>query len=507
MIALGLAALAGCGAALAVAMRPRASAMEDPPAPAASRAPALSFHPANVRRLTFNGGCDELRAFTPDGRSVVFDETLDEDPFLVVMNLADRTTRRLTNPPTYDFQATVSPDGKTVAFRKSKKKALSGVYVTNLDGSGEPRLVAAGLYRPTFSRDGRSLWADDRSRIKRLEVETGAVLETLDPPAGMAPGRTSELEDGTLVAESPHYIDTPSGAVALYSPERRLKVLFTGNVEEALALTPDHRHALVSRVQAAAQPELVAVPLAGGAEVSLASGGVAPWRGMAVAPDGESMVWSTCHASVSMSVLRSDGTLTTLSSEDWNDNALAWVEGTSRIIVLSERGGHVAPWVVDRTGQTSPRRLDVVSDADDAIALAVSPDGTTLAVAIDQRGIYTTSLTGDAPARLLVSGAGYTGLSFFRDGATLLYTSRRDGRTGVVMQVAVAGGEPKPLLEKAADAVASPDGDLVAFLAGDSATASSPASTRSARRPRARSLPSSSPRTTSTPASRRTESA
>src|SRR5213079_2235366 len=95
------------------------SASPSTSAAAAATTSEPRFEPSGFHRITFDDGCEEFPSFTPDGRAVVYDGAVGADSALFVLTLADQSRRRLTTVHGWDFAASVSPDGKRVAFLRS----------------------------------------------------------------------------------------------------------------------------------------------------------------------------------------------------------------------------------------------------------------------------------------------------------------------------------------------------------------------------------------------------
>ncbi len=95
------------------------------------------------------------------------------------LDLRARTLRRLTDHPHVDFLAKISPDGRQVAFLRSRRPWVSfrdkegwDVYLTSLDGTGERRLAERG-YHPTWTADGRAVVFHRGLRVYRYDLATG----------------------------------------------------------------------------------------------------------------------------------------------------------------------------------------------------------------------------------------------------------------------------------------------------------------------------------------------
>jgi serine/threonine-protein kinase len=456
--------LAGAGFLALRRVPPKSAA--PPAASMPPAAPAPSFRPTNLRRVT-TGSCDEFPALTPDGAALVYDAEAGKSWSLFVMDLRTSAVRRLTHVEhATDYESSVSPDGQQVAFKRAAPEGQpSGVFVMDLVGKEPPRLVTPVAYRPSWSRDGRSLWVDDRTRWRRHDVETGRELERVDPPQGRLPGPLLEVEGDRLVAVFPRFQNTTSGGVGLYAPDRTLRILHEGDLETALAMTSDRAAALVAEMKAAANPELLEVPLDGRTVVSLASSGIAPRKGMTMSTDGRVLAWSTCRPIIELSSLDKTGNLVAYGSpHEWDEIALARVPNSTAWVVVSNESGSEQPWLMGPDGP--PRKIDVGPGR--VMSVAVSPDGTRLAFGIPGEGVGIASLGPTPGARMLTRGKSHADPSFTRDGKAILFTAQRDDGTYAIVSVAVDGGEPKQVLGPGARSpVASPTEDLVAYLAGD----------------------------------------
>jgi Tol biopolymer transport system component len=85
-----------------------------------------------------------MLALSPDGRSVAFtaDEQGNQDVWVYEM---DRGTKRLTLDPAVDYEPTWSPLSDSIVFN-SERNAISDLYITAADGSGQLRRLESGPY-------------------------------------------------------------------------------------------------------------------------------------------------------------------------------------------------------------------------------------------------------------------------------------------------------------------------------------------------------------------------
>jgi Tol biopolymer transport system component len=285
----------------------------------------------------------------------------------------------------------------------------------------------------------------------------------------MRPGPVDLRDGGVLVAVFPRFLDTRTGGVGIYARDRTVRMLLEGDMRDVLAIAPDGEHALVARERSDGVNELLAVPFDGSPPQSLAPSGIAPQRGLALSGDGRSVAWSTCRRIVDVAELDRSGNAEPFGpTGEWRDVGVARIPGTQSIVVVSDRGGHEQPWVVDVTHRAPPRQVDL--GPENVLYAAVSHDGRLLAYALDGFGIGVVPLDGSAPPRLLARGRGLFSPTFLRDGKTLLFTALDAQGAPRVSSIALTGdAAPVDLLEPGSRSpVACPTDDEVAYLTGES---------------------------------------
>jgi Tol biopolymer transport system component len=102
---------------------------------------------------------DQLPAYTPDGRQLVFSRCIMGDHCAIYSIRVDGTHMRALTPlrPVADLGASVSPDGRQIAFtRFGANGIIAQVYVMNADGSGAHAVTPPALEgnAPHWSPDG-----------------------------------------------------------------------------------------------------------------------------------------------------------------------------------------------------------------------------------------------------------------------------------------------------------------------------------------------------------------
>jgi Tol biopolymer transport system component len=140
---------------------------------------------SGLERLTTDGA-QWAPQFSPDGKRLA----VQTDRDIRVIELEDRTVRRLTFEPENGMSPTWSPDGRRLAFASTRNTRLE-IFTMNADGTGQQVLISmpgASVMDPRWSPDGGriafvhvpTLDEDDKSTpqpyaIYVMELETRRV--------------------------------------------------------------------------------------------------------------------------------------------------------------------------------------------------------------------------------------------------------------------------------------------------------------------------------------------
>lgn len=135
-----------------------------------------------VKQLTTDPAADEFPAWTPDGRTILYDnggsQPLDGSGFSDTQEIwsvpaAGGTPKRLTNNDQSDAMPDVAADG-TVAFWRQGE-----IWSMDLRGGHQIRLLAASdLFNPRWSPDGRTLAALRYDQSSRVSLPANLGLPT-----------------------------------------------------------------------------------------------------------------------------------------------------------------------------------------------------------------------------------------------------------------------------------------------------------------------------------------
>src|SRR5262249_51889201 len=183
--------------------------------------------------------------------------TVGPNSFVFVRTLGRDTSQQLTTGTGWDMAPAMSPDGELIAFQRIREGARS-TMVVDRQGRNPPRAIATGsMARPSWSRDGRSIWTGNNVRLERYDAASGALVETAALPAGVQALKSIELPGGALLVAMPALPGSGKAGVALLAADRTLSWLLHGDIEEVLAATSDGQRALAARVGPASTVELV----------------------------------------------------------------------------------------------------------------------------------------------------------------------------------------------------------------------------------------------------------
>ncbi len=438
------------------------------PSPQTPRAFALE----NLRRVTFEEGCEEFPWWTPDGKSIAFDAPSGKDTHVFLLDLATGQRHAITSGPGWQFAPSVAPKGDTFAYI-TMRKGENATYVANLDGSSPRRLSTTEVVRPSWSPDGAFLWLGGARGPDRVDPKTGDVNRHLVPPSGAKVLNVLELADGRVVARGMAH-EGESGLVVYPAGKDQGEWLWRADVDSVLELAPDGVSVFAARVAENGAAELWRVPLDHSPPARVAGAGLLPTKGFHLSNDGRRAVWSTCRERHDLAKLVHGQAAASLvvaphpRSNDWIDDAPSAVPGTSSLLILSSRTGRIMPCVIDTTERAPARCLDTAGLLADNPS--PSADGRWYAFDVPAKGIFVAPLDGAGPPRKLVEprqGARVEFPVFSPDGQKVYFTVIEDNAASHLEVVPFEGGTPRRfLVDGARKLTFSPRGDVGAFVLG-----------------------------------------
>ncbi len=165
-------------------------------------------------------GLNGSPAWSPDGKKLVVTLSKDGNPDIYIINLADNKLQRVTNHWSIDTEAVWMPDGKSIIYTSSRS-GKPQLYRQPVTGKSKPeRLTYEGGYNASasVSADGKSVaYVHGEGNIYRIAV------------LALATKSSRILTDGPL-DESPVY--APNNSMILFaSQEKRQAVLAAVSVD------------------------------------------------------------------------------------------------------------------------------------------------------------------------------------------------------------------------------------------------------------------------------------
>ncbi len=202
---------------------------------------------ANAHAVTPSG---LSAAWTPNGRSLVYNVMSTVQNLLLVTDLGTGAQRTLTSSRNdHDFSPAVSPDGRTVVFARDAEGGTD-MYSVPIEG-GTPRRITVGNGRanlgPSFSPDGQRLaFSSDRSGHNEVYISDldGTNQELLTSGAfGDRNFRVSPdwSPNGQMVAFSS--LNGTAGQIMIVGlKDQSMKLVTTEGKNEDPSWAPDARH-------------------------------------------------------------------------------------------------------------------------------------------------------------------------------------------------------------------------------------------------------------------------
>jgi dipeptidyl aminopeptidase/acylaminoacyl peptidase len=144
-------------------------------------------------------------AWSPDGRTLLFESTLEGKNGIYIINRDGTGLRRITTDSSANYQPNWSPDGRRIVFT-SDRAGHGDLYLMNVDGTGLTRLTtmpSGGYYQSSFSPDGKRIVFQGRpdnnltsDRVFVINVDGTGLRQLTDSSYGAEGPRWSS--DGTI---------------------------------------------------------------------------------------------------------------------------------------------------------------------------------------------------------------------------------------------------------------------------------------------------------------------
>ena len=448
-----------------------------------------------------------IPSLSPDGQHLAFAWNGGAGPhFNVYVKLAGtEESLQLTNQASIDFNPVWSPDGRYIAFCRIQKGA-TGIYVIPALGGAERRmrktLWEEQEFYEAFWSAGRLSWSPD-----------GKLLAFSDRASPDEPAFSIFLL--SLDSLEVHRLTSPLRSKGDFNPDSSPALAFVSLRSRGdfnPAFSPDGQTLAFARVSHGVQ-SIYTVPLSGGEEQRLISGGTYNW-GLAWTPDGRDIVFSRAGW------LAEDGWLWKVSLRGGEPERLQFGQGGVQPVIRGNRLAYVRQLANLNIWR---RKLNSLLSADPPEKLIsstrfesgpqFSPDGSRIAfestrsgayevwmcrsdgsglvqlthfnsltgtprwspdgkqIAFDSRAagnadIYVIDSEGGPPHRLTSEPSGEVSPSWSRDGRWVYFASERTGDWQVWKQSSTGGPAAQVTRHGGFAAFESPDGRFLYYAKG-----------------------------------------
>ncbi|MDX2149488.1 MAG: hypothetical protein SFV54_02050 [Bryobacteraceae bacterium] len=362
-----------------------------------------------VRRIVLGRNDRPRLEWSPDGQWLLTAER--PEPALplrlVRLNAASGTPTPLTNPPPGtggDAEAAISPDGSTIAFRRTLQAGVEDIYLIPSAGGAPRRLTSdnRSVSGVAWRADGRALVVSSRraGAVRQLwEFPLdGASATRLTPPAVDAGSPVLSRDGRTLIFVHSHE-DKNLNALDLAAPDATPRRLISSAAADTdPAVSPNGRYLAFRSLRTGAD-EIWIAGTDGSNERRLTrlegpTAGSAKWS-----PDGSRLIFNARHRSKMRLFIvgRDGGEPEAVTPEGFNATGPVWSPDGTWIYYSSDRAGASDIWRQPATG-TDGAAERVTAGTGSAPKL--SPDGRTLYYARAQNapGLFELSLAAALPA-------------------------------------------------------------------------------------------------------------
>jgi Tol biopolymer transport system component/DNA-binding winged helix-turn-helix (wHTH) protein len=422
----------------------------------ADRSPPAAS-PTRAISLTLGAENEFQAALSPDGRSVAFVRSAGGNDDLYLRLVNDETALRLTDHPAQDHHPVWSPDGTRIAFVREGPEECE-VLVMSALGGDERHVVRCGLdqHGVAWTADGRELVLPHREgdapwRLRRVSLDGSRTADLPPPPSDRLGDHSPAISpDGEWLAFVRSY--------APHSGDVYLRFLEGGG--EARRLTFDDRSiagldwwhdggSLVVSSDRAGSYGLWRVPVSGSGEPQWLAGGALKLKHPSAARLRPALVYEAWNYEKNVWGLELEegaAPRRLAASTQWDMHPGLSPDG-ARVAFVSTRSGHPEVWVAGfgtRDDTAPPSRLTSL-EGPDVGQLCWSPDGTRVVFEARPHGaadLFVAEVPPGAVHRLTALPGDEVAPSWSRDGRLVYFGSRRSDRWEV-WAVPAAGGEPQ----------------------------------------------------------------
>jgi Tol biopolymer transport system component len=446
------------------------------------RLQAPTAEPA-ILPLTSDPGSEITASFSPDGNQVAFAWKREgrEDYDIYVKVVGSDKPLQLTNTLEWDLAPTWSPDGREIAFHRSRREGGCGIYtvsplggperlITELDESGSASFWSAARFTTqhlSWSADGKWL---AHAGISLISPAAGEKRRLTTPPTGVWDGYPEFSRDGQLLA----FVRVSSNAQDLYvvSPtggEPKL-VLSQAQVIFGLCWTVDGREIVYSSGKYQwEEAGLWRVSVSGGPARRLTEGSEQAWA-PSISPQGTRLAFPRRTSDLNIWAVQAPGNngpqepARKLIASTRMDESPVFSPDGKKIAFTSTRTGTPQVWVCDRDGSNAS---PVTSFPGPGAGLPNwSPDGKYIAFDSLARGswdVYVIAAQGGAPQQLTAESTSEAAPNWSGDGQWVYFASDRTGRFEIWKVPAEGGTAVQVTKNGGYRPIASADGKFVYY--------------------------------------------
>jgi TolB protein len=409
--------------------------------------------------LTRFEGDDRAPAWSPDGRTIVFQSNREGQIDIYRMDADGSGVARLTSDPADDTDPSVSPDGGRIVF-VSTRGGDADIFVMNIDGAGASDVTRndvddrAPSWNPhgailftSVVTDGTALFAvqPDGSGSSRIADGVTGVSSAAWQPIDVDPAALTAGATSTPTAIAPPF-ELPEGAFAFASNREGQFDLFRAdfdgeNLTVLSDLPNDERHPALSPALSGVEGSQLAFDVAftntqrifvvdlgsSAAGVITLTQATESAHSATWSPDGTLIAYEVdAERGPDVVLVRPDGSgAARLISRPGYDGCVSWRPEDEQIAFTSDRDGDLNVYLVNVDG-TDVKRLTQHAGLDRCPAW--SPDGDRIAFISNRNGegVYLTDAEG-ANVRLFVAISGASQPAWSPDGRFLLVASDQDG--------------------------------------------------------------------------------
>jgi Tol biopolymer transport system component/DNA-binding winged helix-turn-helix (wHTH) protein len=416
-------------------------------------------------------------AISPDGKSVAFrrNSYAPGAAGIFVTSSEGKGLAQFTQHPG-DCCPAWSPDGRMIAFSRIATDEY-GIYVVNASG-GAPRKIS---HEDPRKKRGELAWTADGkfiafsgdsptggSQIFLLSVQDSSVRPMTEPEGQDRDWGPSFSPDGTRMAfvrangagfPEEIFLTAAAGAAAHQATYERAAVMGPP------AWSADGQNIIFSSTKAG-EPSLWKIPANGGIAIRIEETGEAAWHPTLSRRDGKLVVQKILRSS---SIYRMDlqeggaqQARTIVTSTNGRNEGPQLSPDGKRLVFMSDRSGNLEIWASNRDGSAAVQ----LTNLNGCGTPRWSPDG--LWVAFDTvgngaRGVYVISAKGGTPRALVQDQSENSVPSWSRDGKWVYFASNRSGQDQV-WKAPAEGGQPVQVTQHGGfAALESPDGKTLYY--------------------------------------------